>query len=180
MRRLLPAKCWHRPIGRICPCRHALHAPAHRTLIHEPSTPIHSSRSRNGITKLPQSSFLRRWLGTGLRPTLCHPQIAATVLRTQYPSREWHSGANAHSRELAAGNLVSLCYQPYPEQYRWLTDENRRLHQLRIAPAPGIRLWRELHHRGRWLLSRYSPRMSARIHAAPAIAKVSAVSLQFV
>ena len=47
-------------------------------------------------------------------------------------------------------------------------------------PAPGMRLWRELHHRGRWSLSRYSPRRSARIHAAPAIAKVSAVSLQFV
>ncbi len=47
-------------------------------------------------------------------------------------------------------------------------------------PAPGMRLWRELYHRGRWSLSRYSPRRSARIHAAPAIAKVSAVSLQFV
>ena len=47
-------------------------------------------------------------------------------------------------------------------------------------PAPGMRLWRELHHPGRWSLSRYSPRRSARIHAAPAIAKVSAVSLQFV
>jgi hypothetical protein len=33
---------------------------------------------------------------------------------------------------------------------------------------------------GRWSLSRSSPRRSARIHAAPAIAKVSAVSLQFV
>src|SRR4029077_18158564 len=35
-------------------------------------------------------------------------------------------------------------------------------------------------HRGRWSLSRYSPRRSARIHVAPAIAKVSAFSLQFV
>src|SRR5713226_989542 len=34
-------------------------------------------------------------------------------------------------------------------------------------------------HRGRWSLSRYSPRRSARIHAAPAIAKVSVFSLQF-
>src|ERR1700688_308020 len=47
-------------------------------------------------------------------------------------------------------------------------------------PAPGMRLWRELHHRGRWSLIRYSSRRSARSHAAPAIARVSAVSLQFV
>ena len=47
-------------------------------------------------------------------------------------------------------------------------------------PAPGMRLWRELHHPGRWSLNRYSPRRSARIHDAPAIAKVSAFSLQFV
>src|ERR1700732_3728342 len=38
----------------------------------------------------------------------------------------------------------------------------------------------ERSHGGRWSLSRYSPRTSARIHSAPAISKVSAFSLQFV
>jgi hypothetical protein len=139
-------------------------------------------KNRNAVANLGMASPRDRTtkgLPRPLRATDRH--LPPSMPRLPLRSHDWSRSAASHGVHtfnlegyfMSPPNSQPLSLQTWPRQVRG---------ELSLKCTPGVRhVSRHTSgHRGRRSLSRYSPRRSARIHAAPAIAKVSAFSLQFV